>query len=367
MKKKIIPSMNALIIVLINGVYSETFSSQSHSEKDDVAILPKEIIISSFAKAMDENSEIFSNHFLKYTDISTDAFAAMNTAFTSDGVFIFVPDNTIVKSPIYIINIISSKEILLIQPHFLFVIGKNSEIKIIDSINTLNSNSKTVCNSVAEISVGENAKVQFYKLQNNCEKVHLISSVNVHQQKKSHFNTITITLNGDWIRNNLNIVTDDNCESHLNGLFITHGAQHVDNHTLVDHRKPNCQSNQLYKGILGEQSTGVFNGKIFVSRDAQKTNAYQSNKNILLSDDATIYTKPQLEIYADDVKCSHGSTTGQINEDALFYLRSRGLNEDSAKNLLLFAFVDDVIEKIQIEPLKNHVKELVTKKLKKNK
>lgn len=366
-EKFIIPDLNAALVVLVNGIYSEELSF--------IEQLPKEVEIKSFSKGLTENSHILANHFSKYADITGDAFAALNTAFSSDGVFIFVPDTIIVENPIHIINIISStvlpfeeedKEGLLIQPRFLFIIGKNAEVKIVESLDTLNPDAKTICNSVAEISIGENAKVHYYKLQNDCESVHLISSVTAHQQKKSHFDTNTVTLNGDWIRNNLTIILDgENCESHLNGLFITNGNHHVDNHTLVDHRKPNCQSNQLYKGILDEKSTGIFNGKIFVRRDAQKTNAYQSSKNILMSDDATINTKPQLEIYADDVKCSHGSTTGQLNEEALFYLRSRGLSENTAKNLLLYAFAGDVIEKIQIEPLKIYLEALVNQRLNK--
>jgi len=357
-QKFLIPSLNASIVILINGIYSEELSSFKN--------LPKGVVVSSFANALAEKPEIISNHFSKYADITSDALIALNTAFATDGVFISVPDNMVVETPVHIINIISTQESSLIQPRFLFVIGNNSELKIVESFDTINSDAKTVCNSVAEISIGEKAKVQYYKLQNDCAGVHLISSVNAHQQKDSHFDTNTVTLNGDWVRNNLNIVPDaEHCETHLNGLFITRDNQHVDNHTLVDHRKPNCESNQLYKGILDGKSTGVFNGKIFVRRDAQKTNAYQSSKNILLSDDATINTKPQLEIYADDVKCSHGSTTGQLNEEAMFYLRSRGLGEGSAKNLLLFAYAGDVIEKIQIVPLKIYLEELVNQRLKK--
>jgi Fe-S cluster assembly protein SufD len=355
-EKFLIPNLNASTVVLVNGIYSEELTVLKN--------IPKGVVISSLAKALVENSKTFSDHFAKYADISTDAFTALNSAFANDGVFISVPENVIVETPIHIINVISSQATTLVQPRFLFVVGKNSEVKIVESIDTLKSNPTTICNSVAEISVGANAKVQYYKLQNDCSGIHLISTVTAYQQVNSHFDTNTVTLNGDWIRNNLNIAPNaEHCESHLNGLFITNGTQHIDNHTLVDHRKPNCQSNQLYKGILDEKSTGIFNGKIFVRRDAQKTNAYQSSKNILLSDDATINTKPQLEIYADDVKCSHGSTTGQLNEDALFYLRSRGLSEDSARNLLLFAFAGDVLEKIQIEPLKIYLEELVKKRL----
>lgn len=377
-EKFLIPDLNASVVVLVNGIYSKELSSLKN--------IPKKVVICSMAEALNEPLSLrrgawggVSEHFSKYAEIKQDAFTTLNTAFASDGVFISVPDNTVVESPIHIINIISSDLPLvkgqpevgseargrfLVQPRFLFIVAKNSEVKIVESFDTLNSNTKTVCNSVTEISVGESAKVQYYKLQNDCNGIHLISTVTAHQQKNSHFDTNTVTLNGDWIRNNLNILLDaEHCESHLNGLFITKETQHVDNHTLVDHRKPNCQSNQLYKGILDGKSTGVFNGKIFVTRDAQKTNAYQSSKNILLSDDATINTKPQLEIYADDVKCSHGSTTGQLKEDAMFYLRSRGLSEDSAKSLLLFAFAGDVIEKIQIEPLKVYLQELVNKRL----
>lgn len=357
-EKFLIPNLNASVVVLVNGIYSE--------EQSALKNIPKGVVVSSFAKAITEKSEIVSTHFSKYANITGDAFVALNTAFATDGVFISIPDNTIVETPVHIINIISTQEPSLLQPRFLFIIGNNSELKIVESFDAINSNTKNVCNSVAEISIGKKSKVQYYKLQNDCSGVHLISSVNVHQQKDSHFDTNTVTLNGDWVRNNLNIVPDaEHCETHLNGLFITRGNQHVDNHTLVDHRKPNCESNQLYKGILDGKSVGVFNGKIFVRRDAQKTNAYQSSKNILLSDDATINTKPQLEIYADDVKCSHGSTTGQLNEEAMFYLRSRGLGEESAKNLLLFAYAGDVIEKIQIESLKIYLEELVNQRLKK--
>lgn len=362
-QKFLVPDLDASTVVLVNGVYSESLSVLKN--------IPNGVVICSMTEAFRESLSAGSQvgveikaHFSKYTDVASDAFVALNTAFAYDGIFISVPDNTIVETPVHIINVLSSQEISLVQPRFLFVISKNSEIKIIESLDTLTFNEKTICNSVTEISVGENAKVQYYKLQNDCAGVHLISTVNAHQQKNSLFDTNTITLNGDWIRNNLNIVPDaGSCETHLNGLFITNGTQHVDNHTLVDHRKPNCQSNQLYKGILDGKSTGIFNGKIFVRRDAQKTNAYQSSKNILLSDDATINTKPQLEIYADDVKCSHGSTTGQLDEDAMFYLRSRGLSEASARGLLLFAFAGDVIEKIQIEPMKIYLEELVNKRL----
>ncbi len=187
-----------------------------------------------------------------------------------------------------------------------------------------------------------------------------MNTLQVHQELNSNFNTHTFSLSGAVLRNNLNIALGaENCESHLFGLYLPKNNQLVDNHTLVDHRMPHCYSNELYKGIMSDSSTGVFNGKIYVRQDAQKTNAFQSNKNILLSDDATINTKPQLEIYADDVKCSHGTSTGKIDEEAMFYLRARGIGEESAKKLLMQAFADEVLDMIKIPALKEHIHSLV--------
>ncbi|MBI2270339.1 MAG: Fe-S cluster assembly protein SufD [Bacteroidetes bacterium] len=343
-------------IVLLNGFYSKQLSS--------VTKLPKGVIVTDLAGAFLNHPDLIEDHFSKYADVNTDSFIALNTSFASDGLFIYVPDKVVMEHPLHIINIVFVKEAALIQPRNLFIVGKNAEVKIVESFNTHQLNVKTTVNAVTEVNVAENAKVQYYKLQNNCENIYLVNTTQVHQQARSHFDTNTVTLNGEWVRNNLNIVADaENCETHLNGLFITRDNQHVDNHTLVDHQKPNCESIQLYKGILDNKSTGVFNGKIYVRRDAQKINAYQSSKNILLSDDATINTKPQLEIYANDVKCSHGSSTGHLNEDALFYLRSRGLGTESARRMLLYAFAADAINTIRIEPLRVYVDALIEKRL----
>lgn len=343
-------------IVLLNGFYSKQLSS--------VSKLPQGVIVTDLASAFQNHTEILAKHFAKYADVNADSFIALNTSFASDGLFIYVPDKVVIERPLHIINVISVNETSLIQPRNLFIVGKAAEVKIIESFDTYQLNVKATVNVVTEISVAENARLQYYKLQNDCENIYLVNTTQVQQQGKSHFDTNTVTLNGEWVRNNLNIVADaENCETHLNGLFITRDNQHVDNHTLVDHQKPNCESNQLYKGILDGKSTGVFNGKIYVRRDAQKINAYQSSKNILLSDDATINTKPQLEIYANDVKCSHGSSTGHLNEDALFYLRSRGLGTENARRMLLYAFAADAINTIRIESLRLHIDGLIEKKL----
>ncbi len=351
-----IAGINENRIILLNGFYSKQLSSLSK--------LPKGVIVMDLASAIQDHSDIIEKHFAKYADVNADPFIALNTSFAADGLFIYVPDTVLVEQPLHIINIISVIEASLIQTRNLFVVEKNAAVKIVESFDTHQLKVKATVNVVTEVCVAEDAKLQYYKLQNDCENIYMVNTTQVQQQAKSHFDTNTVTLNGEWIRNNLNIVVDaESCESHLNGLFIAKGHQHVDNHTLVDHRKANCESNQLYKGILDDKSVGVFNGKIYVRKDAQKINAYQSSKNILLSDDATINTKPQLEIYANDVKCSHGSSTGHLNEESLFYLRSRGLSTDSARRMLLYAFAADAINTIRIEPLRQHVDELIEKKL----
>ena len=332
-----------------------------HKDSTLSAKLPKGMIVGNLAlDGLLNHSDLLK----KYLNSDGDSLAQLNSALWTDGAFIYVPENIQMETPIEIIHISTGEKEIIASPRHLIVVEKNSSLRIIENTISLDLNSKAIVNSHADIFVGENSKVQFYRLQNDCKSVSLISSTNVIQEKNSHFDTNTITLGSEWTRNNLSIsLNGENCESHLNGLFITNGTDLIDNHTSVQHNKPNCRSNQLYKGILDGKSTGIFNGKIFVERDAQKTNAYQSSKNILLSDDATINTKPQLEIYADDVKCSHGSTTGQLNEEALFYLRSRGLSVDSARNLLLYAFANDVLDTIRIESLKNYLEELVNKKL----
>ncbi len=352
----LIPNLDAHIVVLVNGFFSEDLSSLNN--------LDKSVVVSSLKKAFEKYPELVEKHFSACADINSDAFIALNTAYAADGVFISVPDNTVVENPIHIINLIVAKESMLFFPRNLFVVGKSAQVQLVETFETHDLPVKAISTSVTEIVINENAKVQYYRLQNDCENGQQINTVSASQERNSHFDTNTVTLSGGWVRNNLNIALNgENCESHLNGLFITSDTQHVDNHTLVDHRKPHCESNQTYKGILDEKSTGTFNGKIFVQRDAQKTNAYQSSKNILLSDDATINAKPQLEIYADDVKCSHGSSTGKIDEDALFYLRARGLGIESARKLLLHAFVNDVMQTIRINALKEYLETLIHKKL----
>ena len=204
----------------------------------------------------------------------------------------------------------------------------------------------------------------YYKVQNESDKTHHIGTTQVYQKDRSYFYAATVTVNGGFVRNNLNIVLDgEHIESHMYGLYVPTGKQHIDNHTLVDHRKPNCQSNELYKGILMDKSTGVFNGKIYVQQDAHKTNAYQNCRNVVTTDEATMNTKPQLEIWADDVKCSHGTTTGKLNDEAIFYMQSRGIPKKEAIRLQLLAFAEDVVSQIKIDSIKEYLEGLIVDKL----
>ncbi|HXC03261.1 MAG TPA: Fe-S cluster assembly protein SufD [Bacteroidia bacterium] len=346
-----IDSLDAHILRLVNGI-AETHRSDLETGTSvwNLRTLPA----SQYA--------FFEKQFGAYALPDSDPFIALNTASFQDVLFIRIADNTTLKKPILIQNITETR--CVTNPRILIHAGKNASVEIIEQYISSGKDVQAVNNSVSEIVVETGSRVLFYKLQNDCPKLQLISTTQVYQQASSHFDTHTVTFSGTWIRNNLNIVPDgEQCETHLNGLFILNEDQHTDNHTLVDHRKPNCESYQLYRGILKDKSTAVFNGKIFVRPDAQKTNAYQSSKNMLLSDEASMYTKPQLEIYADDVKCSHGSSTGQIDQEALFYLRARGLSEDSGRILLMQAFAKDVVNTVRIEALRNEVEQRIEKRL----
>lgn len=344
---------NSFVAVVVNGVFSESLSSLQN--------LPTGLTICSMADAAINYSTTFDNHYGKYAEVNADAFIALNTAMAKDGVFIHVAKGVVIETPIHILHVSAAKGNTIIHPRNLIVVDSTAQVQLVESYETVDSTVKIFNNAITEIAVAENAIVDHYKIQDESESGYLINTTQVNQKGKSVFSTNTITLSGSLVRNNLNIVLDgEHIESHLNGLYLTKESQVVDNHTLVDHRKPNCNSNELYKGIIDGRSTATFNGKIFVRKDAQKTNAFQSNKNILLSDDGSINTKPQLEIYADDVKCSHGTSTGKLDEDKIFYLRARGLSELSAKKLLMHAFASEVIDTIKMDELREYVEEKVS-------
>ncbi len=346
---------DAFVAVIENGVFVEELSKLNN--------LPKGLTICSLEEASKNFKQIFEKKYSQNLDVNADPFSALNTAMAKDGAFIYVAKGVIIEEPIHIIHISNANKNSIIQSRNLVVVDENAQVKIIESFETLDSTAKTFNNALTEIVIEECAIVDHYKIQDENELGYLLSTTQVIQKKQSLFSTHTFTLSGSLVRNNLNIILDgEHIETHLNGLYLTSENQAVDNHTVVDHRKPNCDSNELYKGIIDGKSTATFNGKIFVRKDAQKTNAFQSNKNILLSDDATINTKPQLEIYADDVKCSHGTSTGKLDEDKIFYLRTRGLSETSSKKLLMRAFASEVLDTIKINELQAYVENKIAKR-----
>jgi Fe-S cluster assembly protein SufD len=349
-----VPSLNTLTVVLLNGFYFDSLNPMT--------TLPDGVIIGSLNEALQLHPQLVAKYLGKYASTS-DSLVALNTAFIRDGVFIYVPKGKTVDKPIQIINVLLSEEELMVQHRNLFILEPNSKASIVVCDHSLSS-LKFLTNSVTEISLAENAHLAYSRVQNEHNDSAQVSHTFVNQEAGSNLNATTITLHGGLVRNNVNIKLDgEGCDTHYNGLFVTDMEQHVDSYIYIDHAKPNCTSNQLFKGILDNKSTGAFTGRILVSRDAQKTAAYQRNSNILLSDDAKVDSKPQLEIYADDVKCSHGATVGQLDEEALFYLRARGISEREAKLLLMHAFADEVIAGITIDSLRFRMSELVEKRL----
>jgi Fe-S cluster assembly protein SufD len=344
---------DAILLVIVNGNFSVELSSMNH--------LPKGLSIRSLKDVAKNNVAIFENHYSKYVDVNTDPFIAMNTAMAVDGAFVHIAKGAVIEKPIHILNIFSSNENTIINARNLILVEENAQAVFSESFETIDSKGKIVCNALSEIVVEQNANAKYYKVQNGGEHFHLINTTQVEQQQQSVFSTVNVTLSGALTRNNLNIVLNgQHIESHLYGLYLPKNNEAVDNHTLVDHQQPNCNSNELYKGIITDKATATFNGKIYVRKDAQKTNAFQSNKNILLSDDGTINTKPQLEIYADDVKCSHGTSTGKLDSDKIFYLRARGLSEESAKKLLMRAFASEVVDFIELEEFRTSIEEKIS-------
>jgi Fe-S cluster assembly protein SufD len=342
------PFIKANRLVFIDGNYSEQYSH----------VIDRHIAISSFQEELKNNNPLIQQYFTKAAGFENESLTALNTSFASDGAFVHVPKYTVLEHPVLLIYVSSgNQQNGIAQPRNLFIAESNSQVAIIESYQNPNGK-QTFSNKVSEIFVHENAHVDFYKLMMNEVNYHHIGTTAVQLEKNSRFNAFTMNFGGELVRNNLSVkMNGQYAEANLNGVYVLNGKNHVDNHLELDHAMPNCNSNQLYKGLMDDQSTGVFNGKILVRQDAQKTNAFQSNKNILLSEEATINTKPQLEIFADDVKCSHGATIGQMDKNALFYLKSRGLDDATAKQIMFQAFVGEVIERVKIESLKTYLLE----------
>jgi Fe-S cluster assembly protein SufD len=350
-----IDGLEADVLVFVNGVYSASASSVNSK----VTVLP-------LSEAIQSHTDLVLKHLGKYADVKSDALTAWNTAAFADGIFIHVPDKTVVERPIalYHVNDTRNGQVITANRN-LIVVGKSSEVTLIEKFDTLGAG-PGFSNTVTEAFVSENAGLEFYSIQNDTAR-HQYGLIQVYQQNFSRVNTYTFTLNGKLVRNNLQLSLDgEGIESHMYGLYLITGDTLADNHTVVDHKKANSFSNEIYKGIMDGSSKGVFNGKIYVRPNAQKTNAFQANRNILMTDKATVNTKPQLEIWADDVKCSHGCTTGQLDEEALFYLRARGIDKPSAQAMILYAFAGEVLNNIKHPLLKTYLEKIVSERLHQN-
>ncbi len=354
-RKYLINEIESYKLIFVDGVFSSFLSDTTHDECD--------VCVLSSALTRPKYKMVIDNYFNTIAK-ENNSFSELNTAFAKEGAFINIPKNTVLQKPIQIIHFStgSEKEVML-QPRNLIVVGENSHAQIIERHQNISKNT-TLTNSVTEIFVHTRAIVDFYKIQDDTKDSSLIDSTFVSQKQQSVASVHTFSFGGGIIRNNLEFNHEgEHITSNLHGISILNDKQHVDNHTLVNHKTPNCESHELYKGIYANKSTGVFNGKVIVQQEAQKTNAFQQNNNILIDDGATINAKPQLEIFADDVKCSHGCTIGQLDESALFYMQSRGIPKKEAKALLLFAFGNDVVEKIKIPQLKTRITKLIAKNL----
>lgn len=325
--------------------------------------LPDGTIIGSLAEAMQLYPEIIEKHYNRYTDSDSDGLNALNTAFAQDGLFIYVPEGVVVEKPVQIINLIDLKENIFVQPRNLIILEQNASLKLIHCDHSL-KHRESLINSVSEFYVGEGASLDHYKIQNKDNSSTLITTTFFHQEKESNMSTNTIVLHGGLVRNNIHThLAGEYAEANILGLSLVDGEQHVDSQVFVDHAVPHCTSNEMFKGILDDKASAAFSGHILVRKDAQKTLAYQNNRNLLLTDKARIHTKPHLEIYADDVKCSHGATIGQLDPEAMFYLRTRGIPTQAARMLLMYAFAAEVIMEIKIPALRERIDELVAKRL----
>jgi Fe-S cluster assembly protein SufD len=353
-KQYFIHDIDSYKIIFVDGKYSSHLSETTHDGID--------VCLMSAALSKPKYKLIIDNYFNKIA--TKDGLSSLNTAFSSEGAYIHIPKNKVAEKPIQIIHFSTGSEAaLMLQPRNLVVVDENSHVQIIERHQSLTEN-PVLTNSVTEIFVNKRAIVDYYKIQNDKQTATLIDNTFINQKQESLAKLHTFSFGGKLIRNNLNFYQNgERIDSTMKGITIIGDKQHVDHNTLVHHIEPNCESHQDYKGIFNDNSTGVFNGKVVVEREAQKTNAFQANNNILLSDKATINTKPQLEIFADDVKCSHGCTIGQLDESAMFYLRTRGIPENEARGLLMYAFSNNVLDSVKIPELKQRITKLIAKKL----
>ena len=354
-KKYFIHEIDTYKVVFVDGIFSSFLSSTTHDGLD--------VCLMSSALTKPKYKMIIDTFFNQIAS-KEESLTTLNTAFANEGAYINIPKSKVVDKPIEIIYFSTGQEAaLMVQPRNLIIVGENAHVQIIERHQSLNEN-PVLTNSVTEIFAQKRAIVDYYKIQNDVQTANLIDNTYIAQKQESRVSVHTFSFGGNITRNNLNFYHQgERIDSTLKGVTIIGDKQHVDHYTLVQHATPNCESHQNYKTILDGASTGVFNGKIFVEREAQKTDAFQQNNNILLSDKATINAKPQLEIFADDVKCSHGCTIGQLDETAMFYMQQRGIPKKEAKALLMYAFTSGVTSSVKIPELRTKIAKIIATKL----
>ena len=353
-KKYFLNDVDTYKLVFINGVFSSHLSSTTHDGLD--------VCLMSSALTKPKYKMIIDTYFNQISD-KNDSLTNLNTAYAYEGAFINIPKSTVVAKPIEIVYLTNHDQPVFVQPRNLVIVGENAHVQILERHQSLTA-APVLTNSVTEIFAQKRAIVDYYKLQNDVQTANLVDNTYAAQKQESRVLVHTFSFGGNITRNNLNFHHQgERIDSTLKGITLIGDKQHVDHYTLVDHAQPNCESHQNYKGIYDDRSTGVFNGKIYVEKIAQKTDAFQQNNNILLSDKATLNTKPQLEIFADDVKCSHGCTIGQLDESAMFYMQQRGIPKKEARALLMYAFTDEVLSSVAIPDLKNKLSRVIATKL----
>jgi len=336
--------IKATKLIFLNGVFNKELST---------IIEEKGVTVGSLKEHLNHNKNLTEKYFGTLVKKYEEHFSVLNTAFATDGAFIHIMKGVTAEHPVFVIHLYNSPENFT-QTRNLIVAEESSKLNVI--VDFQNIGAASFYNHVSEVFVGKNADVNVTKLQTATGNTTAVHTLEADVERDAKFTCTTISLEAKLIRNTTNVrLSGENSEAHLNGLYYAKGTSLIDNHILVDHLVPNCQSNQLYKGILDEEGSGVFNGKIFVKQDAQKTNAFQSSKAILLSDEASINSKPQLEIFADDVKCSHGAAIGQLSDDEIFYLLARGIHKADAKSILTYAFASQIIATIAIDELRAYL------------
>ena len=343
-------------LVFVDGRFSRELSS--------FGTLPKGVSVAGLAEQVGQDPAALEPHLGRYLNIERDAFSALNTAFAEDGAYVHVPRGVVLEAPIALLFVATaSDQPLMTHPRNLIVIESEAQATVVEDYVSLGE-SIAFCNTATELVAGDNAVVSHYMLEREHRAAFNISTLRIQQGRSANVSSHSVLLGGGLVRNNVHpVLAGEGAECLINGLFIGSGRQHLDNYMLVEHASPHCASRQFYNGILDDHAHGVFHGRIIVHKDAQKTDAKQTNRNLLLSDDARIDTKPQLEIYADDVKCTHGATIGQIEENALFYLRSRGIDEISARKLLLLAFANECLDRMAASPAREYVEMLIQRHL----